>query len=531
MSTLKNILVDIPKRTAKQKNGNTTYIYLRTRYYRNANKKSTTDRVAIGKLDEKSGRMIPNERYFEMFHLPIPDLPERIQNIGLYHTVKTVSEKIGLLPIVKKAFPNTWKEIMSMSQYMLCGKSSMVYLSDWLDENISFTKESMHSSKISEQFNEISLIDKTSFFSEWMNKRSGKEFLAYDVSSISTYSKNIENAEWGYNRDKEKLPQINMALYYGEKTKLPYYYRTYPGSITDKMHLQYMVEDLKDIDHKYGKYIMDRGFYTRDNLVYLTESGCRFLIAMPAYLDVYEKLIELHRNEIVDNYSALIKNKKVYCKSYIVNDYGFRMKAHIYYDEKKKPVDVESFYSRLEDMEKALSRMDSVPAKNTNYCKFFNIKKEGNHLIYQINETNVNKELSYCGFFILVETFLDESSESILETYRNRDTIEKCFDDLKNEIDLNRLRVHSSDVAEGKMFVAFITLIIRSAMCNLLHEYMEESEVSFYKIILELNKIKVKYRADNEKGFRFLNPLTKTQKRILSDLGFDPIEFFSECVV
>ena len=114
MSTLRNILVDIPKRTAKQKNGKTTYIYLRTRYYRNANKKSTTERVAIGKLDEKSGRMIPNERYFEMYHLPIPDLPERIQNMGLYQAVKAVAEKIGLLPIVKKEFPNNWKEIMSV---------------------------------------------------------------------------------------------------------------------------------------------------------------------------------------------------------------------------------------------------------------------------------------------------------------------------------------------------------------------------------------------------------------------------------
>ena len=47
------------------------------------------------------------------------------------------------------------------------------------------------------------------------------EFLAYDVTSISSYSKGIESLEWGYNRDKEKLPQLNLGMYYGESSGLP----------------------------------------------------------------------------------------------------------------------------------------------------------------------------------------------------------------------------------------------------------------------------------------------------------------------
>lgn len=44
---------------------------------------------------------------------------------------------------------------------------------------------------------------------------------------------NYEDLEWGYNRDKEKLPQINLGMYFGETSRLPVYYCTYPGSILD----------------------------------------------------------------------------------------------------------------------------------------------------------------------------------------------------------------------------------------------------------------------------------------------------------
>ena len=68
------------------------------------------------------------------------------------------------------------------------------------------------------------------FFNDWMKRRKNTEYLAYDVTSISSYGKNMENLEWGYNRDKEKLPQINMGMYFGEESGLPLYYRVYPGS-------------------------------------------------------------------------------------------------------------------------------------------------------------------------------------------------------------------------------------------------------------------------------------------------------------
>ena len=51
-----------------------------------------------------------------------------------------------------------------------------------------------------------------------------------------------------------------------------------------------------------------------------------------------------------------------------------------------------------------------------------------------------------------------------LEIYRNKDVVENCFDDLKNQLDMKRLRVHSSKVMDSRIFLQFLALIIISRL-------------------------------------------------------------------
>jgi transposase len=51
-----------------------------------------------------------------------------------------------------------------------------------------------------------------------------------------------------------------------------------------------------------------------------------------------------------------------------------------------------------------------------------------------------------------------------LEVYRNKDIVENCFDDLKNQLDMKRLRVHSSQLMDSRIFLQFLALIIISAI-------------------------------------------------------------------
>ena len=167
--------------------------------------------------------------------------------------------------------------------------------------------------------------------------------------------------------------------------------------------------------------------------------------------------------------------------------------------------------------------MQEPPEKKLRYDKYFfiNRSKDGK-LGFRRNPAAIDKELSRCGFFMIAETDFTKTTSEVLDIYRCRDVVEKSFDNLKNELDMRRLYVHSDEVAEGKAFCAFIALIVRSHIQNVLQEYMCSRKYTFRKVILELNKAKVIIAPKASNGCRLLNPPTKTLKDIFALLALDP---------
>ena len=190
------------------------------------------------------------------------------------------------------------------------------------------------------------------FFKTWIHAGTQNEYIAYDVTSISSCSKDIENLEWGYNRNKENLPQVNLAIYYGEKGMLPLYYSIYLGSIPDKTHLSYMLRDNDLIGYKKVKYVMDRVFFSKDNLKHLVESGCRFIMSMPNSLKVTKSLIDCYREEVVSKAECWLGKDLPYAKEVIIEEFDIRFKAHIYYSVEKLATEQALLLERIEEYEK-----------------------------------------------------------------------------------------------------------------------------------------------------------------------------------
>lgn len=530
MSLAKQERVEIPPHCVKVPNGKNVYIHYTLRAYRNAKGQPTSERVSIGKLDPETGKLIPNTRYYEIFEkkAPLP-MPEYVRDYGVFAAFRGIVEELGIDKLLQKHFPEKANAILTVAQYMLCEGNVMYYLPDWQDTKLSYSREILSGAETSRLFAGIDSKSRIAFFNDWIKKRKSQEYIAYDVTSISSYSNSLHNAEWGYNRDKEKLPQINLGMYYGEESMLPLYYRIYPGSITDKAHLKYMAEDTGLLNGRKIKFVMDRGFYSAENLRYLVEKNCRFVIALPGSLKYCQALIEKHRDEIVNKSDCYLGVGKPYGRSYEVNDLGFRMKVHVYYDPDKAAYDGRMLHEEIARTENELSEMQEPPARSLHYDKYFFINRSSRDgsLSYRRNTTAIDKALSQCGFFLIAETDFRKTTAEILDIYRRRDVIEKSFDDLKNELDMRRLYVHSDETAEGKAFMAFISLIVRSYMRRLLLRYMLDHHFTFQKILLELDKAKLAVSADRLNGCRLLNPPTRIQKDILAALKL-PLDAFTE---
>lgn len=502
----------------KYRSKNTTYVYHITRIYRNEKGNPTNDRVSIGKIDEETGMLIPNKNYYELYTSSgnRPEV-ESIRSFGVTFAVDGLLNQLGLIELMKKKFTKHAVNIIALAEYMLCEGNVMAYYEDWHDEVYPYGGARLGSADISRVFQSIDYKSRMEFFKTWIYARDPSEYIAYDVTSVSSYAKGIEALEWGYNRDKESLPQLNFAMYYGQQSMLPLYYCVYPGSVPDKTHLEYMLRDNGLIGCKGTKFVMDRGFFTADNLRLMNDAGTRFIISVPNSSLFAKDLIDRYRNQIVNRSECRLGKNLPYAKAILREDFGMRVKAHIYYNPSKAAGEEEILFEELERCEKTLNEMSEPPARNLHYDRYFKINRSKDGKLCFIRDNDkIDAIISRLGFFIIVETDFKASSLEILMTYRQRDVVEKSFDDLKNELDMKRIHCHSDETAEGKMFVAFIALILRSILQNKLRTYMDETGLTFSSVLKELRKMKYVLTSD---GKRLLSPITKKQRDILNTCG------------
>ncbi len=496
----------------------TEYVYYTKRAYRNSKNQPTSEKVLVGKKDPETGMLIPNKNYYDIFEEDMVLYTKSILDFGNYFVMSSILKNAGVTEILKKVFPEEFKEIITIAIYMLCESNVMFYCEDWCSETYTELDSPITSQSSSRLFSTIDYDDKMKFFKAWAKHIMSNEYIAYDVTSFSSYSEGNDDLEWGYNRDKEKLPQFNLGMYYGESTKLPVYYCTYPGSILDKSHLKYMMRDNKALGIKKIKLVMDKGFYDVSNLKYLENKGYPFVICVSNSLSVSKEYLARHRISLTSSryYS---NSHDIYAFSEYTDKYSVKANIHIYYDPAKAMIDENELYQKISVLENRLSQSKELPSKKMRkqYEKYFDIaEKNDGGFSYGHNYEKIDNEKAFKGFFLLLTTDLSMNSIEILEIYRRKDLIEKCFNNLKNSIDMKRIRCHNKPTTDGKVFIAFISLIIRSYIENKLSEYMKNNNSTIEKVIRQLKKIKVVKMQD---GQSLMNPLTKKQKEILSYFG------------
>ena len=111
-----------------------------------------------------------------------------------------------------------------------------------------------------------------------------KEYWAYDSTSISSYSETLMQVKYGKNKDGEKLPQINLALIFGEESGLPFYYRKIAGNIPDVKTIRELLRKLDVLGYEKIKLVIDRGCYSADNINALYKEHMKFLCGISSSL-------------------------------------------------------------------------------------------------------------------------------------------------------------------------------------------------------------------------------------------------------
>lgn len=453
-----------------------------------------------------------------------------IKKYGSVFLLKYLSEKIGLKKVLSKIFPDDFDNILNLCYHQITDETPDYLFNYWFEQNFLPSSKKMSSSKISELYSKIgsSQVDIKLFIKDWIKHLNPINTIYYDITSISSYSTNNDFIEWGYNRDGENLAQLNLGLLYCKESSLPIYYQSYPGSLTDVKTLKNTIKYLSGFGLTEFLLILDRGFFSTSNILSLTKdkSKISFIQPLPFSLNKVRKLARKYAKETSDYSNAFLYNDSLLYHSSDTIDFEDKtFNAHIFLNEKTKQEQKEKFLKSLVVIEQRFKdktfaslkeykiyKENEIPAK---YQDFFKWRKSDKKI--EKNRRKINEFLSKNGIFVIANN-TDLDKLQIIDYYRSKDSIEKVFDVVKNELLGKRLRSHSKESAEGRLFVKFITSILYSSVSKIMKENKLFKTYSLHELMLELNKItRTQIRKDNI----IISELTKRQKKILEAFDID----------
>lgn len=467
-----------------------TYAYKSISYWDKDKQQSRAQRRCIGRVDPETRKIVPTRKRTppaaeeKRKRGPVPITRTARCFYGATYLFDRIGEVTGVTEDLKACFPETYRQILSIAYYLILeDKNPLSRFPHWAALHRHPYGEIISSQRSSEIFASITEEARQRFFLRQGKRRVEREYLAYDSTSISSYSKCLKQVRYGNNKDHENLAQINLTLLFGQQSRLPFYYRKLAGNIPDVKTLRRLLADMNALGYEKIKVVLDRGFFSAANINDLYRHHMKFLIAAKLSL----KLVKTHLDTVRDRMRTWSHYHQAYqlythslpvTWSYVHNrpykgdaiTADRRMYLHLYYSPDRGLEDEKAFNSRMAQWQEELESGRRHPDHERYYAAYFEINHtpvRGTKIVAKDNALEAAKR-KY-GYFALVSNEIKDAVAA-LEIYRNKDLVEKAFDNLKERLNLRRVAVSSEQSLDGKLFVQFIALIFLSYITKKMQE-------------------------------------------------------------
>jgi len=511
----------------KDKRSGITYAYRSISHWDKEKQQSRAKRTLIGRVNSDTGEIEPTRKR-KSNKKQETSIAKR-SFYGATLLFDKIGEKIGLTEDLKNCFPDTYQQILSIAYYLILeDKNPLSRFTKWSATHKHPHGENISSQRSSDLFANMSNDSRERFFYKQGKRRVEKEFWAYDTTSISSYSKCLKQVKYGVNKDHDPLPQINLAMLFGETSGLPFYYRKLAGNITDVKTVKCLLKDMDTYGFKKVKLVMDRGFYSKKNVNFLYKKHRKFLMASKVSLKWIKGEIDQVKDSI-NTWENLIPQYKLYAKTTTIKwDYEQyrplkkdmlkekrRLYLHIYYNKEMKIDKDEELHRKIIKLKEELESNKQNSRHQKQYKKYFEMKstpKKG--LVITVKDAVIKAEEENHGYFVLISNEVKDSTEA-LEIYRNKDLVEKGFSDLKNRLNFRKTGVSSDLSLDGKLFVEFIALIFLSYIKKQMQEKEMFSDYTMQEVLDVLDLIECFERP----GHRlYLGEVTKKQIKLFENM-------------
>ena len=520
-----------------QKNGDIYIIERKTMYDEKKRYNRVLSSKLIAKIPKGGDKPVPTRP--KRAKLPVLDaevgnLTASRMRVGMMDIIAHIGDVSGIDSAIYDATdPGTAQKIISLARYLLAtGGQTLPGILTWQFSHPLPYEHGLSEGIYHELFVRIgrdeSLVQ--NFFASRVRSLSEKDAIAYDSTTISTWSEGQIEARYGFNKAGDGLRTIKFLSLYSINTRQPVAYTKLPGNLPDVVTVKNAITQMNALGMKTAELVTDNGYHSQQNLSELLQAGFDFLTLAKTSLLWVRDEIDRHMEDFsgittacpfdTSTHGVTVTLMRDFQK---VRKYGgkasgkqagdvetFRRRVylHLFFNPMRQAEDKVAFESELIDIKGLLESGKqeeelSEPAQRK-AAKYLRVNHRGGRISVTFDEKSCAEANKYHGFFALVANKEKETFEALAK-YRKRNTIEAFFRGDKQTADGLRPRVWNADSLRGRMFVQFV------AMCY--YEYFSE----------QLRQVKMKLGIPNGDEKHDTKAVLEAERKLKSWIENTPI--------
>ena len=409
------------------------------------------------------------------------------QHVGMMDIIQHIGEESGIDDAVYASTDTgTAQKIISLARYLLATNGqTLPGIQTWqfnhpLPYRFGISEDVYH-----DLFVDIGLDEslQQNFFRERCSLLDKHDAIAYDSTTVSTYSVYQPEARYGFNKAKDGLKTIKLLTLYSLDTRQPIAFTKQAGNLPDVTAIRNALNQLSVLGVKDAEIVTDNGYYSEANLSEMLQNGFDFLTLIKTNISWVKPEIDKHMEELSTIFTVcpfdttthgvtiMLKHDFEKVRKYAsrkngiekgaVETFSRRIYLHIFFNASRQAEDRTAFENDMLELKALIeggADISELPkGTQAKVKKYLTIRTWGDKITVSFKEKACRDAYKYHGYFALVAN-KEKDCFKALEKYRKREAIEDLFQAEKQQADGSRVRVWTPDTLRGRMFVQFVEL-------------------------------------------------------------------------
>lgn len=137
-----------------------------------------------------------------------------------------------------------------------------------------------------------------SYFRARASRCEDKSPIAFDSSTVSTYSQNILEARQGVNKAGDGLNTVKLLTLYDLKSRQPIAFARQPGNLADVVAIENALKQLSYLDVAKAQIVTDKGYFSQTNIGQMVKKHVKFLTAVSVDLVWVNKYLQQNKERL-----------------------------------------------------------------------------------------------------------------------------------------------------------------------------------------------------------------------------------------